>query len=133
MLNLQEREKVLESIIIACNLAPLPLQVNLGSRELEPASKRKKCICTVSYNLFVLHALYKACGLAYSILFESNVQLHQLVIHAIVALASILFALWYYMVYVSCPALFATFIKMTLVGNIGGERLTACPTFHEKT
>ena len=123
MLNKRERYKVLKFFRICSNLGPFPIQVDLETWEVKPASTVKRCVCFVSYVLFVLHGLYKSGSLVYTYLFVPDAQLHQLIIHANLVMTSTMVAFWYYILYVKSPGLLAAYVKMTLLGNIGGERI----------
>lgn len=71
----------------------------------------------------MLHMLYKAGSLAHAYFFVPDVQMHQLLIHAIMAGAPTMYSFWYYVAYVRDPAVFAGYLRMTLLKNIGGKSL----------
>ena len=120
MLNKIERLTVFQVLRLYSIVGLLPTQADLFSARLYAPSIKKKCLSALGYGLFVLHALYKNGGLVYAYLCVPNVQLHQLVIHAIMAMASATIVFWYYSVYVQNPALFFGFVNITLLGTTGG-------------
>lgn len=131
MLTIPERHKVLQILKICSVVVPLTIRVDLAKWELHVSSTKKRWISLVSYSLFVLHSLYKHGSLVHAFMFVRDVQLHQIMIHSMVAIASGIFiAFWYFVAYTQDPALFAAFVKITLQGNIAGIKLLAnsnCP------
>ena len=123
MLNKAERFRVLKLYRICCNIGLLPFEVDLTSWELKKTSKIKRFICFISFSSFFLHGLYKIGSLAHSYFLNPNVQPHQLVLHALVAMVCALAIFWYNKVYITDTALYAKCFNITLRGNVGGKRL----------
>lgn len=123
MLNKRERYGFVKVFRICCVVLLFPVEVDLKSWQLKKSSALRRCICLVAYSFFLLHTLYKIGSLVHTFFFEPTVQLHQLLIHVVVAIASVMCAFWYYEVFIRDPALFAEYFKMTLLGNTGGKIL----------
>ena len=111
----------MKSIRICSIVGLLPTEVDLASRRLNVPSKKNKRISDLFYGLFILHTFYKCGSLAYVYFFVPNVQLHQLVIHAILAMGSAMTVCWYYSSYVWDQALFFAYVTNTLLGYTGGS------------
>ena len=121
MLNKSERYKVLKTWKHFSVLGPLPVEVDLTNWRLKVPKIRKLWISVVSYILFGLHSLLVTSSLVYNFLFVPDLQLHQVMIHAVIAFASVMSTFWYYLVYAQDPGLFAKYAELTLVGNVGGK------------
>ena len=67
-----------------------------------------------SYPLFAAHAAYKCVSFLYVFLFLPGVELHQLMIHGIIAGPPIMHVTWYYLIFKKHAALNATITEKTL-------------------
>ena len=128
MLNKSERFKVLKFLRIQSIVGPLPIHVDLESWTVHAPSLIKKYFCSVSYVLVLLHILYKN-GSFYAYFFVPHVQLHQLMIHAVLALSTVLCSVFFYVAYIKDPRLFAAFASLTLRGKTGGTSILVDQTY----
>ena len=126
MLTLEERRQVLVSYRYFRYMNQFPVDVDPqhwnihahgsnGGRKVTWTSK-------VSFGLYVAHAAYKLISFFYISLFVPGIELHQMMIHGMYASAPVVYAFWYYLVFIKYPALNASVMKMTLAGTVLIER-----------
>ena len=127
MLNKGERFKVLKFFRVCSIVGQLPVEVDLTNWQIRAPPIKKRCVSAILYSFLLLHTLYKAGTLVHAYFCVPDAQLHQLLIHAVVAAATTLYSYWYYVAYIQDPALFAAYFKMTLLGNIGPDDFHSCP------
>ena len=77
-----------------------------------------KLACGISFGIYFLNSLYKNLGLLYALVFAGETPLYQLVAHMIIASGGVLISLWYYILFVQYPGVYATFARMTLTASI---------------
>ena len=121
MLNRAERYRTLKSYRILSIVGFQLVEVDLTNSKLTASTKRKRWICFLFLGILVFQMLYKNGSLAYAYLFDPNVQLHQLVVHAVLAMAAVMTIYFYAVVYISDYDLFALYVNVTLLGNVGGN------------
>ena len=121
MLNRAERYRTLEFYRISSFFCLHPIEVDLTNWKLTAPCKTKRWVSCLSLVILVFHTLYKNGSLVNAYFFDPNVQLHQLVIHAVLAMDSIMIVFYYVVVYISDPHLFAVYVHLTLLGNVGGN------------
>ena len=122
MLTKKERHGVLKDFKRACDTCLFPTEVHPESWEVRPR-RDKECkmwICKLSYALFIAHALYKMFRLAHTILFLRDVPLHQVIIHAVLAVAGIMYIFWYYWLHYKYANVNSAYVRITLTGNATG-------------
>ena len=121
MLNRAERYKILGIIQKCCKFGVLPLQVEFSSWELIPyKSGLKLWKSRLWVFFFALHAIYKLGSLAKAYFLEDT-ALYELIIHAMLAVAGTVYIYWYYVLYIRHPGVFGSYVRMTLIGKIGGN------------
>ena len=116
MLNTAERQHILRILRCYCTFGFLPLEVDADAWEIRPGVKSawKILACHVSFGMFVANMVYKNIGLLHAFMFLRNVPLYHLVIHMVLASASAVISFWYYILYIRCPGISATFMRLTL-------------------
>ena len=102
MLSLKERQEILKIYRLVSILGLFPVSVDPEKWEIRSGcgSKWKSLVCTLSVSLFGAHAAYKCASLLYAFNLYPPVPLYKLVIHADLAIATLIFAFWYYIMYV---------------------------------
>ena len=122
MLNKAERFKILKFIGNCCNIGYLPAVVNLSSWHLQHSTTgRRKWPSLTFFGISVLHCLYKIAMLIGVYFTQKQTPLHELIIHAMVALGPPFVFFWYYLLFIKYPGAFSCFFHLTLTGNIGGN------------
>ena len=126
MLTLQERRQSLLFLHYLCNAKLLPAEVNIQQLELHQVfhtAGRAGWISKVFYALFAANALYKNLSLVYLLLFTTGTPLHQIMIHAVLAVCCGIFVYWYFILYIQHPFVHARILHMTMTGNIGKSKI----------
>ena len=72
--------------------------------------------------LYTLHVLYKIWTLLLVFLLGHATPLHQIILHALLAGCSMAQVFWHYHLFVKYVGDFATFVRITLTGNLNGGR-----------
>ena len=126
MLNTKERHQVLRNLQYSYAFNLCPTQVDSDTWTLRPGagSKRRAWVCYSYYGLFLAHICYKILALVYSLLvLRANIPLHQMLIHAILAAVSLEIAFFYQVLHLKYAHENATFVRMTLTGDLAGGKL----------
>ena len=124
MLNQRERHHVLKFFRYFSKLGVFPLQVNVGCWEIHSGFKStwKKLACRATLGMFLAQTLYKNLSLAHVVAFGRDIPLHQMIIHMIIAAASVLMAFWYYVLHVQYRGAYAAFARVTLTATVTGSK-----------
>ena len=126
MLSLKERQQVLKFYRLVSIVGLFPVSVDPEKWEIRSGygSKWKFFACTVSISLFGAHAAYKCASLLYAFNLYPAVPLYKLVIHAILAIAALIFAFWYYIMHVKDGHLSSQFAVLILTAGITEGAMT---------
>ena len=97
MLTRADRYHILTSCRLFCNLNPFPLEVNLHSGNVISGRDRKWKIwlCRLTHALLIIHAFYKVFRLAKVLIFIPATQLHEVIVHGVLAADGVIFAFWH--------------------------------------
>ena len=122
MLSLKERQTVLATLRYFTMVHQFPAPVDVQGWTVRPGTgkKWKDWLSQGWFALFCLHGLYKILTLAQVFIFFVDTPLYQIILHAMLAAASMTFAFWYYIRYIEYLNDFASFVRITLTGNITG-------------
>ena len=124
MLNLKERRQVLAFLRYSyCfNLCPTRVDTQTWKLRRGIGTKKTAWICYISYGSFLAHVSYKLLALAYSLFVLPSVPLHQILIHAVIAVVGVMNSFFYYAIHFNHADVNASFVRMTLTGDLtGGE------------
>ena len=131
MLSLKERAQVLRICHYLYSFNFVPVQVDIKTWELHAGTEAtwKSLVCLISYGLIIVNSFYKAASLLYVLFFSHETPLHQIMVHAVLAMVSVLVSGWYYDLYIRNVHTHATFLTMTLTGSISGGKNYLRPIF----
>ena len=117
-----DRNRVLKDFQHMCSIYSFPLEVDPQAWSIRPTrdNKWKEWVCKVSYALYIAHVLYKIFRLINIFLFLRGTPLHQIIIHAVLAVSGIMFAFWHHWLYYKHVDVNAAYMTMTLTGNAAG-------------
>ena len=127
MLTLQERHEAVMFIRQFCTKKLLPADVDVDGWELRQRFKtplRTKWNTKLFYAAFSVQGLYKIASLVLVMLSSNTTPLHQIIIHAVLAMAYGIFVYSYYVLYIQHGEVFTAFFQMTLTGKIGRGNAT---------
>ena len=129
MLTLEERFKILALIRHLGVINRYPVRVDLKTWEIRAGTSTNwtSWSCGVTFGLFIAHVSYKCLGLLHAALLVTNTPLHQVLIHAQVTAACVVYGVWYYILYMKHSDLNAHVTKLTLTGGVaaaGGKNVT---------
>ena len=115
-----ETEKVLKSIRFCSTVLP----VNASGNDFDlKISLSKAILCWLTYTALLFHAVYKNSAVIHIILFErGEIALFETILQASVGCATIIFGLWYYLLYVADPKVHVALVRLALDRN-GGKDL----------
>ena len=122
MLTLKERTQVLRVFRYFCSVNFVPVQVDIKSLELHAATATtwKALVYLISYGLIITNTVYKAMSLLYVLFFLRGTPVHQIMVHAVVAMVSVMVTGWCYALYIKHFHVNVNFLNMTLTGNVSG-------------
>ena len=99
-----------------------PVQVDVAEWRVGPGTGKmwKDWMSQGWFAFFTLHALYKLWTLLLVLLSDHATPLYQIILHAVLVGCSMTDVFWYYLLFIKYGHDFATFVSITLAGNITG-------------